>query len=345
MVYNKTATAPQLVLLKKGRKGMSLDAYRVRNPDGGFVMDPNTGRPALFARNAKDWNAMQAEVFGMRGSYSIDPSGDPEAKLAESLAKSVEQGLAIGGAAGSIVLAPYIAAAGDVAGQAVARTGVGALARAGETTATEGAVTSTFQRGVDAVRSATGQTLTQRGGQVGIEMTERGLQTGAATATNTLGTTTVETGASVGGRASQGAFLTAMAASRARQHRKLEKHFERETSGSYNNMRRPIIPEPRTVPHVTPNQAAAEVRSRSGRFIVGTRESRAPVITLSDMRASVAAEQAQVRSGARIPGPADLYRSRGLRAPGVFQGNEVVGQEDRAYLGHPPIQTSTTPIP
>lgn len=330
MVYNKTAAVPQLVLLKKGRKGMSLDAYRIQNPDGTFVMDPKTGRPALFARNAKDWNAMQADVYGMKGSYSIDPSEDPEAKLAESLAKAVEQGAALGGAGFSIVAAPAISTAGRVAATALEESGA---TSAVNQLANRAAMTS--------VTSGAGEE------SIALIGRERVLDYGARQAAETLGTTTAESGASTAGRAAQAGFLATMAASRAKTHQKLEKHFERETSHSYGTMRRPLVPppEPRTVPRVTPEEAAAKVRSRSDRLIVGTRESRAPVISLADMRASVAAEQAQTRSGVRIPGLADLYRSRGLKAPGVFQGNEVVGQEDRSYMGNPPIQTATTPLP
>lgn len=333
MVYNKTSLVPRLVLLKKGKRGMSLDAYRIQYPDGKFFIDATTGRPALFARNAKDWNAMQVDVYGMKGSYSIDPSQDPEVKLGESLARSIEQGAAIGGAGFSIVAAPGISAAGRVAATALEESGA---TSAVNQLANRAALTS----------------VTSGGGQESIALIgrERVLDYGARQAVETLGTTAAESGASTAGRAAQAGFLTAMAASRAKTHQKLETHFERDTGETYGprgSMRRPLVPppEPRTVPRVTPEEAAAKVKSRSGRFIVGTRESRAPVITLSDMRASVAAEQAQTRSGARIPSLADLYRSRGQKPPGVFQGNEVVNQQDRTYLENPPIQTSTTPLP
>ena len=362
MVYNKTSGKPQLVLLKKGKRGMSLDAYRVRYPDGTFLKDEVTGRPALFARNAKDWNAMQANVYGMRGSYSMDPSEDPESKLAENLAKNVEQGAAIAGAAGSIAIAPVLATAGDIAGQTLVRSGAGAAldsaATGARTAASTGsrAVTSTLQQGLSTIRGATGQTLTQRAGTtVGIEMVgtmgTRGVAQAAAA--DTLGTTAATATSSTGGRVAQGTFLSAMAASRASTHKKLEKHFERDTGTTFerdhvtgSTMRRPIVPppEPRTVPKDSPSATAAKVKSRSGRFIIGTRESRAPIITLDDMRASVEAEQAQTRSGARIPTVRDMYSSRGQKVPGVA-GMFTTTQRDREYMGNPQGQTSTTPVP
>jgi hypothetical protein len=359
MVYNKTSGKPQLVLLKKGKRGMSLDAYRVRYPDGTFLKDKVTGRPALFARNAKDWNAMQANVYGMRGSYSMDPSEDPESKLAENLAKNVEQGAAIAGAAGSIAIAPFLATAGDIAGQTLVRSGAGAAldsaATGARTAASTGsrAVTSTLQQGLNTIRGATGQTLTQRAGTtVGIEMVgTRGVAQAAAA--DTLGTTAAQATSLTGGRVTQGAFLSALAASRASTHQKLEKHFERDTGATYEHdnvaggtMRRPIVPppEPRTVPKDSPSSTAAKVKSRSGRFIIGTRESRAPIITLDDMRASVEAEHAQTRSGARLPTVRDMYLSRGQQVPGVA-GMFTITQRDREYMGNPPGQTSTTPVP
>ena len=145
---------------------------------------------------------MQAGVYGMRGSYSMDPSEDPESKLAESLAKSVEQGAAIAGAAGSIAIAPFLATAGDIAGQTLVRSGAGAALDSATTGSR--AVTSTLQQGLSTIRGAAGQTLTQRAGTaVGIEMVgTRGVVQAAAA--DTLGTTAATATSSTGGRVPRG---------------------------------------------------------------------------------------------------------------------------------------------